>query len=64
MAWSPPVKVVVAGEPKVAAPESALKERAAVVEVASAVDVAIYRVLLMLRSVHAFEDDVVSTRAS
>jgi hypothetical protein len=39
-AWRPPLKVDVAGEPKVRAPVVPLMVRAAVVEVASAVDVA------------------------
>ena len=60
----PPWNVEVAGDPKVAAPLTPLKEREATVEVDSAEDVAMYRVLEMERRVHAFDEPVVSVRAS
>ena len=60
----PPVKVEVATAPKVAAPESALNERAAVVEVESAVEVAMKSEEEALRKVHASELASPSTSAS
>lgn len=60
----PPVNVVVAGEPKVAAPVVPLKATAAVVEVAEYEDVAIKRLLEMERIVHASLPSVVSTSES
>ena len=51
----PPVNVVVAGEPNVAAPVVPLKARAATVEVALYVEVARYKALEMERRVHSLE---------
>jgi hypothetical protein len=61
---TPPVKVVVATAPKVAAPESASKASAAVVEVESAVEVAMKSELEAERKVHARELAMPSTSAS
>jgi hypothetical protein len=64
VAWTPPVKVVVAGEPKVAAPLWLLKVRAATEEVARAEEVAMYRVEDALRKVHAEVEAVPSVMAN
>lgn len=60
----PPVKVVVAAEPKVAAPVEPLKKSAATEEVAVRLEVAKYKLFAMERNVHALLLEVVSTRAS